>query len=184
MILDRLGDSLWTLCILLFIDGATIAASSTVLMLYYGSRQEPWQIALFGGFASAAGGAVQLFFLQKILGGSLPWFQRFAPSRDKVEAALARYPSASFLMLAVARATPLPDWPLKLVAAVVKYPVLLFGLATFLGTVPYFFILALIGSKVHFPLWVLLAGLGVVLLGVVIDVVRRERQRRRETAAG
>src|SRR5580765_6869527 len=131
--------SLWVLCGLLFVDGATIAAGSTVLVLTYGRFHEPWVIATLGGAASAAGGAIQLVILRWALHSGQPWMKRFTPSRDKIDASLKRYPSASFLMLTVAPATPLPDAPLKIVAAAVRYPIRLYTLATFLGTVPYFF---------------------------------------------
>jgi uncharacterized membrane protein YdjX (TVP38/TMEM64 family) len=104
-----------------------------------------------------------------------PWMQRFAPSRARVDKALADYPSASFLALLVARATPLPDAPLKLVAAVAGYPIRLYVLATFLGTLPYFAVLALLGQKFHLPWWVLAGALVLVVLGVGIDALRRRR---------
>ena len=166
-------ESLWLLCVVLFVDGATIAATSTVLVLTYGRFHPAWQLAVFGAFASALGSGVQLLILRWALSAKQPWMTRFAPSRDKIDAALKNFPSASFMMLVVARATPLPEAPLKLVAAVVGYPVWLYALASFLGTVPYFYVLALIGRKFRLPLWVLLAAFGAVLLGVGIDWLRR-----------
>ncbi len=134
-------------------------------------------IAVFGGGASALGSATQLALLRWILAGDKPWMRRFAPSRERVESALKQYPSASFLALTVARATPLPDAPLKIVAATIGYPIPLYGLATFLGSMPYYFVLALIGRNFDIPVWVILAALGLVVVGVGIDLLRR-RQRR------
>lgn len=171
------GESLWVLCLLLFVDGATLAATSTVLLLHYGRYHEPWQVALAGSAASALGGAVQLYVLRWALGTEQPWMRRFAPSREKIDAALRSYPSASFVALTVARATPMPDWPLKIVAATVRYPIRLYTLATFLGSVPYFFALALIGRTFKFPPALLFGGFG--LLAIVVLV---ERWRRRRTA--
>jgi uncharacterized membrane protein YdjX (TVP38/TMEM64 family) len=175
---DRVGmtDLLW-LCLWLFIDGATLSVSSTVLLLHYGSRFEPWKVAVLGGAASALGSSIQLLVLRWALSSRHSWMRRLAPSREKLEKALASYPSASFVALTVARATPLPDAPLKLVAAFLEYPVYLYGLASFLGSIPYFFALALIGSKLHVPLWVVIAALVLVVVGVVID---RWRKRGRE----
>ena len=166
-------QSLWVLCLLLFVDGATIAATSTVLLLHYGRYHEPWRIAVFGGAASALGSAVQLAILRWALGTEQPWMKRFTPSREKVEAALRKFPSASFLALTVARATPLPDAPLKIVAAVIRYPIYLYGLATLLGTIPYFYVLALIGHKFEIPTPWLIGALVLVLLGVIVDRLRR-----------
>jgi len=172
-------ESLWVLCLLLFVDGATLAISSTVLLLTYGRFHPPWQVALAGGAASAMGSMLQLLFFRWALSSRHRWMRRFAPSREKLEAALRSYPSASFLALTVARATPLPDAPLKLVAAVIEYPIPLYGLATYLGSIPYYYALALIGSKVRIPLWMLITALVVIGLGFLVD---RWRKRRRSVA--
>jgi len=166
-------ESLWGLCVLLFLDGATIAATSTIMLLHYGRYHEPWVIAVAGGTASALGSAVQLAILRWALGTEQPWMKRFTPSRAKVEEALRKFPSASFLALTVARATPLPDAPLKIVAAVIRYPIYLYGLATLLGTIPYFWVLALIGRKFEIPTPLLLGAFGLILVGVLIDRLRR-----------
>ena len=91
-------ESLWFLCVVLFVDGATIAATSTVLVLTYGRFHPAWQLAVFGALASALGSGVQLLVLRWALSSRQPWMTRFAPSRDKIDAALKNFPSASFLM--------------------------------------------------------------------------------------
>jgi uncharacterized membrane protein YdjX (TVP38/TMEM64 family) len=171
-------ESLWVLCLLLFIDGATIAATSTVLLLKYGHYHEPWVVAVAGSAASSLGSAVQLRIIKWALSSQQPWMRRFTPSREKIEASLKRYPSASFLALTIARATPLPDAPLKIVAAVIGYPIRLYALATFLGSIPYFYVLALLGHHFEIPNWVLFALLGLVVAGIVVDRVRAMRQQR------
>jgi uncharacterized membrane protein YdjX (TVP38/TMEM64 family) len=168
-------QSLWVLSALLFVDGATLAAFSTVLVLTYGRLHEPWALALAGGTASALGAALQLWILRWALNSKQPWMHRFAPSREKVEAALSRYPSASFMLIAIARATTLPDAPLKLVAATIAYPIRLYFLASWIGIVPYFFVLAFLGHKFRIPVWVLLALAAVVIAGIALDFVRRRK---------
>jgi uncharacterized membrane protein YdjX (TVP38/TMEM64 family) len=170
------ADSLLLLCLWLFVDGATFAFFTTPLLLQYGKYHAPWQVAVAGGAASALGSIVQLLVLKWALASEHPWMKRFAPSREKLAAATQQYPSASFLALLLARATPLPDAPLKLVAAVVGYPSLLYGLALFLGALPYYFVLALVGNKVHVPGWVLVIAGVVIVLGALIDQWRRRRQ--------
>ena len=101
----------------------------------------------------------------------------FAPSREKLTAATQQYPSASFLAQLLARATPLPDAPLKLAAAVVGYPSLLCGLALFLGALPYYFLLAVVGNKVRLPGWVLATAAGVIVVGALLDSWRRHRRK-------
>ena len=172
-------ESLAWLCLLLFVDGATFAFATTPLLLQYGKYHEPWVVALAGGAASAAGSAVQLLALRWLLASNHPWTRRFAPSREKLSDAMKRYPSATFLALLVARATPLPDAPLKLVAAAIGYPILRYALAIFLGALPYYFALALIGHKFHIPTWVLVASILGIAIGFLID---RWLKRRRAAA--
>jgi len=168
--------SLLLLCLLLYVDAATLAFATTALLLIYGRYYDPRAIAVAGGFASALGSATQLLLLRWILAGDKPWMRRLKPSRDKLESALKQFPSASFLALVVARATPLPDAPLKLVAATIGYPAALYGLATFLGSMPYYFVLALIGHKFKVPIWIIVGALGLVGVGIVVDALRRRKQ--------
>ena len=177
-----IGKSLVLLCLLLYVDAATLAFATTALLLVYGHFHEPWKIAVFGGFASALGSATQLLLLRWLLATDKPWMRRFTPSRVKIEEALKQFPSASFLALAVARATPLPDAPLKLVAATIGYPIGLYGLATLLGSMPYYFVLALIGHKFEIPIWIILGAFALIGVGIGIDALRR-KLRRRGTAA-
>jgi len=171
-----MADSLWLLCLLLFVDGATFSFATTPLLLHFGKlKHDPTMIALLGGAASAAGSAIQLLILRRLLASSHPYMRRFAPSREKVEAAMKSYPAASFAALALARATPLPDAPLKLVAAAAGYPVGRYALAIFLGALPYYFALVIVGRKFKPPAWLLVAATVAIALGVVVDRLRRRR---------
>lgn len=173
-------QSLWMLCLLLFVDGATLAVATTPLLLVYAKRFEPWQVAVAGGAASAAGSVVQLAIFRWMLANERPWMRRFLPSRQKLEETLRRFPSASFLAIAIARATPLPDAPIKLVAAAVRYPLWRYGLAVYAGALPYYGLLAWAGHELPIPGWVIAALAGVLVLGLLVDFARRGRERRPE----
>ena len=177
------ADTLWVLCLLLFVDGATFAFATTPLLLQSGKHHDPWVIAVVGGFASSAGSVIQLLILRWLLGESQPWMRRFAPSREKLDQALANYPSTMFLALFWARLTPLPDAPLKLVAAAIRYPALRYGIAIYLGAMPYYYVLALVGRAVKIPGWVLGLAAAVLAIGVLVDQLRRRRARRAEPPA-
>lgn len=166
-------ESLWVLCLLLFLDGATFSVATTPLLLAYGKYHSPWVVAVAAAAASAAGGAVQILVLRWLLSGRHPWTRRFAPTREKLEAAVHHHPSASFLALVVARATPLPDAPLKLAAAAAGYPVSRYCAAILLGSIPYYFALALLGHTLKLPVWVLVIGAALILFGVLVDRIRR-----------
>ena len=168
-------DSLWLLCLLLFLDGATTAAFTTPLLLLYGKTFEPWKVAAAGGVASAAGSVVQLALLRWMLATGRPWMTRLVPSRQKLEETLKRYPSASFLAIAIARATPLPDAPLKLVAAAVGYPLYRYFAAVLAGALPYYFLLAWAGHELPIPVWAIAALAGALAIGLGLDLVRKSR---------
>ena len=174
------GESLVVLCLLLFLDNATLAVFSTPLLLAYAPHFEPWQVGVFGAASAGAGSTLQLVIFRWILGSDWPWVKRFAPSRDRVEKALASSPSASFLAIVIARATPLPDGPIKLVAAAGRYPLPLYFTALLIGGIPYFALLAWLGHEFPVPPWVLVAG--VVLIGMLF-VFERWRKRGRTPAA-
>src|SRR5262245_59625019 len=162
------------MCLLLLVDGATFSFATTPLLLHCGKlKYEPTVIAPLGGAASAAGSAIQFVILRRLLSSSHPWMRRFAPSREKVESAVKSYPAATFAALALARATPLPDAPLKLVAAAAGYPLARYALAIFLGALPYYFVLVIAGRKFKPPAWLLIAATVAVALGLLIDRLRR-----------
>ncbi len=166
--------SLPVLCLLLFVDNATTASFTTPLLLTYAPRFEPWQVGVFGAAAAGAGSTVQLIMFRWILGTDWPWVKRFAPSRERVAKALARSPSASFLAILLARATPLPDGPIKIVAAAGHYPLPRYFVAVLLGGIPYFALLAWLGHEFPIPPWILLA----LVVGVAL-VFLFERWRKR-----
>jgi uncharacterized membrane protein YdjX (TVP38/TMEM64 family) len=170
-------ESLWMLCGWLFLDGATFGVATTPLLLFASQRFEPWQVALAGAVASAAGGALQMLALRALLASDRPWMRRFLPTREALEAARRRYPSTSFAAIAIARATPLPDAPIKLVAAAAGYSLMLYFLAVLLGAIPYYWALAWIGHRFRLPLWAIGAVAAVIVLAFIADQVRRGRDR-------
>jgi len=167
------NQSLWLMSLLLFLEGGTLSFLTTPTLLYYGKYHEPWAVAVAGSAASAAGSALQLWLLRWAISSRHRWMTRWTPSREKIEASLRQYPSASFMALLVARATPLPDAPLKIVAAVIEYPILLYTLAVLLGALPYFYVLALLGRQFRVPNWILIAAVGLIVLGFGIDWLRK-----------
>lgn len=176
--------SLWVYCLALFVDGATFSFATTVIIILYAPRHAAWELAVAGSLASGLGSALQFHLLRLVLDSGHRWLHRFAPSRERLAAALRGNPSASFLTIFVARATPLPDAPVKLVAAAGHYPVRRYALAIVLGALPYYFVLAFLARKAadlarrfKVPWWVLLAALALVGLGLLLDHLRRQRRR-------
>ncbi|TMQ69967.1 MAG: hypothetical protein E6K80_10005 [Candidatus Eisenbacteria bacterium] len=58
------ADSLWAMCALLLVDGATFAFFTTPLLLHYGHLHPAWQVAVAGSVASALGSVIQLLLLR------------------------------------------------------------------------------------------------------------------------
>jgi len=171
------ADSLLAMGLLLILDGATFAFFTTPLLLHYGHLHPAWQVAVVGSLSSAAGSVIQLLLLRWALRSGHPWMQRFAPSQEKLSRTLATYPAASFVALMVARATPLPDAPLKLVAAAVGYSPALYGLAILLGALPYYFALAFVGQVIKIPSWILITAAVAIVVGAGLDYWRKRRRR-------
>jgi uncharacterized membrane protein YdjX (TVP38/TMEM64 family) len=174
-----MAGSLVLLCVLLFLDGATLGVFTTPLLLLGARRLPPVPVALAGSVASAAGSIVQLWLLRLLLRSDRPWMRRFAPRREAIETALARHPTTSFAAIAIARATPLPDAPVKLVAAAIGYPLVRYGLAVLLGSLPYYAALAWLGHRFHLPVQVIVGVAAVLVLAVLADVLWRRRKRAR-----
>ena len=173
-------EALLLLCLWLFLDGATFSVATTPLLLASSRALPAWQVAVAGGAASAAGSALQLLALRWMLAHERPWMARLLPARTALEAARRRHPSTSFLAILVARATPLPDAPVKLAAAASGYPVALYVPAVYLGSLPYYGALAWIGHEVRFPAWAIAAVAAVFVAGLLAD---RLRPRRGDAAA-
>jgi uncharacterized membrane protein YdjX (TVP38/TMEM64 family) len=176
-------DALWKLSALLFLDAATLSVWSTPLLLFASKRFEPWQVALAGGGASAVGSVFQLMVFRWMLAHERAWMRPFLPSRDWITATLAKYPNASFMAIAIARATPVPDAPLKLAAAVARYPLPRYFAAVVLGALPYTFALASLGKHLSLPPWLLLAIVAVLAASVVVDRIRAAARGSADAAA-
>ncbi len=171
------SDSLLWLCLLLLADGATLSFATTPLLLAWAPQHPPWQVAVFGGLASALGNCIQANRVIWMLRADRPWMRRFLPRREQLEQALARYPSASFAAIAIARATPLPDAPIKLVVAYLGYPLWRYFLAVLVGALPYYYLLAELGHRFRVPMPVILALLGVLVVVGVIEFLRNRGSR-------
>ena len=167
------------LCLLLLVDNATLAVFSTPLLLAYAPRFEPWQVGVFGAAAAGAGSTLQLQLFRWVLATDWGWVKRFAPSRDRVEQALAASPSASFLAIVLARATPLPDAPIKLIVATGRYPLGRYFVAVLLGGIPYFALLSWLGHEFPVPPWILVV---LVLVVALVFAIERWRKRARPKA--
>lgn len=172
------SETLWFLALVVLANEATLSSFTSVLVIDMGRFHPAWQIAGIAGVCSSLGSAVQLLLFRWMLAADRPWMRRFVPSKEQLQATLARYPSASFAALVLARATPLPDAPLKIVAAVIGYPMPLYMLAVLLGSIPYYYALAAFGHFIKLPRPWLYGGVAmIVIVGFIADRLRRRNAR-------
>lgn len=168
---------LWLLLLGLFLDGATVGLFTPLLLFGAGKTIAPTVVALAGGAASALGSMLQLRVLRWLLAEERPWLgARWHDLRGRLAAALERYRSASFVALVLMRATPMPDLPIKLVAAAGHYPIPRYGLAVYLGSLPYYYLIAKAGEWAQLPTWLVIAA--AVLVAAVAVAERWWRHRR------
>jgi uncharacterized membrane protein YdjX (TVP38/TMEM64 family) len=165
--------------LLILLDNITLGLATNPLLIEAGKTHPAWALSVFGGLASALGAMVQLVALRWALSSKHTWARRFAPSEEKLRGAMERHRRASFLALVVVRATPVPDLPIKLVAAAGGYPIPLYGLAVWLGALPYYYLLARIGRAFQPPIWTIAAAFAFIALVAWLESWRRRRAARR-----
>jgi len=116
--------------------------------------------------------------LRWLLAEERPWLGgRWHDLRERLAAALERYRNASFLALMMVRATPVPDLPIKLVAAAGGYPILRYGLAVYLGSLPYYYLIAKAGEWTQVPNWIVMVAALAVAAVAIAERLLRQRQR-------
>jgi len=171
-------DQGWFFFLYLFVDALFFPLASTVYVAYFGARHDPWLACSLGALATTLGSLAQYGAVRWIVtrpSGLPGWLVRM---RNRVEETLAGSHHATFWALFVIYATPLGAGPLRLVAAAGGFPLWKFGLAIFLGCLPYYFALAWFGHAVHLPAWVYAAAIIALLaLGAAQFLARRARAR-------
>src|SRR5262249_61390282 len=85
-------DSLFVLCLLLFLDNATLAAFTTPLLLAYAPRFEPWQVGVFGALSAGARRTIQPLPFRWALSPGPPRLRRLRPGRGQGGRAPPRAP--------------------------------------------------------------------------------------------
>ena len=160
--------SLWVYVSVLFVDALVLPMASTLYVAAMGNVYPPLLVAFSGAAATTLGSLAQY--------GIVRWLMTLAPARrgtlyrlrQRIERVGAAAPAATTAALFVVYATPLSAGPLRVIAAVSRFPLWRFTLAIGLGCLPYYYTLALLGRMVRFPLWILLPAVAIVgVLGVV-----------------
>ncbi|MFC1716165.1 VTT domain-containing protein [Candidatus Poribacteria bacterium] len=126
-----------------------VAPQEPVILLY-GAVYSPWLVALCAGIAISM---IELANYQ-ILTPILDWKRIGAFKEKPFYRRSERYFSAfPFLSLLFACFTPVPFIPFRILAVTTRYSIKKFVLSVFLGRVPRFYLLALIGGTLNLPNW-------------------------------
>ncbi len=160
--------SLWVYAGVLFADALSLPVGSTLYVAAMGTVHSPLVVALVGASATTAGSLAQYGIVRWIMRAGVTRRGAVARVRARIEHAVAHARDATAAALFVVYATPLSAGPLRLIAAVSGFSLWRFTAAIWLGCLPYYFVLATLGRAIHFPWWMLAAGIGIVLgLGIV-----------------
>ena len=137
-------------------------AYEPVLMLF-GKLYPPWLIALTGATLSC----LVEWFNYRVYDWASD-LKRLEKYKEKASHGrwVALFRQHPFLVVWVFALSPLPDWVMRIVAVVAKYSVWRYVLAFWLGRLPKFFLLALLGKALPVsPLALTIGAVGVVVLG-------------------
>ena len=136
-------------------------------VLYISPDYAPLLIALVGAVGATLSALLEYYILDFLLG-----FQRIARIKrnKRYQRYAAYFDRFSFGSVLLASAVPLPVDPVRMLAISRRYARWRFALATFLGRIPRFFLIALLGSHLVYA-----KRIAVILLvgTLLIEVVRR-----------
>ncbi len=167
--------SLWVYGSVLFVDALVLPMASSLYVAALGNVHPPLVVAAVGAAGTTLGSVAQY--------GIVRWLLRRWPARKgalarlrrRIERSVGTATTATTAALLVVYATPLSAGPLRLIAAASGFPLWRFALAIGLGCLPYYFVLAVLGRLVHFPMWILVPALAIVFGFGAVHVVRAWR---------
>jgi uncharacterized membrane protein YdjX (TVP38/TMEM64 family) len=122
------------------------------VLLAYGRMYPPLTVALVGAAASIVAEAVNYLGYGYLLRHRR--LRRVQQVSTRVTAWFARHP---FLTCLLAASTPVPDWSVRILGALARYPARRYLLAFALGRVPKFWFIATVGQAVRINPWALAA---------------------------
>lgn len=80
-----------------------------------------------------------------------------------------------FWTIVVAALTPIPFWPVKMLAFSKKYPMMLYMAAVLVGRFPRYYLLAKFGEITMIPDWVIWSVFVVIFVGAGLKLARKKR---------
>ncbi len=175
----RESKSLWVLFLYSFPSEFVIATvPHEPAFLYFSKFHPPWVVA----GVSVAGTVLTEWLNYGTVAYVTDWqLVRNALQHRAVRTCVAWFDRAPFAALWVAGFTPIPFYPLRVLAVVAKYPASRYVLAVFLSRAPRFWILCVAGAALGFADW-MIAGLALVLAAAGVAPAARALWRRKKRA--
>jgi len=133
-----------------------------VLMLY-GRLYPAWLVTLVAAGASAYAEVLSLHLVRGVMATRLLDRVRGSVQGSRVMRLFNRHPAVA---IAIAAASPIPDWITRTLAAVARYPARQYVLADTLGRLPKLWIPAALGTVLAIPdAWLVAAAAGSIAIG-------------------
>lgn len=135
-------------------------------VIWWGAHHGVWATALWATAGTLAACWVDQRHLVPLLARRLP-----LPEDGAVGWAVRAFARAPLAVVALSGLTPLPFWPLKLLAHAADLPLWRYLLAVALGRLPRYLLLAWIGQTAPFPGWLI----SLICLVVLVAALWRRR---------
>jgi uncharacterized membrane protein YdjX (TVP38/TMEM64 family) len=138
------------------------------VLLVYGRIYPPLVVAVVGTAASIVAEAVNYLGYGYLLRSRR--LRRIQQVSSRVTTWFARHP---FLTCVLAASTPIPDWSVRILGALARYPARRYLLAFAIGRVPKFWVIATVGQVLQINPWALAAAVLALLVVAYAGVAFR-----------
>ena len=137
-------------------------------VVYAGALYDPWIVTVAGSVATVVAGIVDYYVVKKVFE-----FRRVAPIKETAlyQKAVRYFRWRPWLTIAVFAISPLPYYPIRLLAPSSGYPLWRYVSAYAIGRIPRYYLLALGGAWVPVPTKYLVVMVVLIILTSVLGVL-------------
>jgi uncharacterized membrane protein YdjX (TVP38/TMEM64 family) len=147
---------------------AFIPAGLEPVLMLYGRLYPAWLVTLVAAAASAYAEILSLHLVRGVMATRLFGRLRATVQGSRMMRLFERRPA---LAIAIAAASPIPDWITRTLAAVARYPARRYVLADTIGRLPKLWIPAALGTVIAIPDgWLVGAAIGSIAVGGVAGI--------------
>ena len=142
-------------------------------VVYAGALYDPWIVAVVGGVSTLVAAIVDYYVVKRVFE-----FRRVAPVKQTsiYKKAVGYFYWRPWLTIAVFALSPLPFYPIRLLAPSSGYPLWRYASAYVIGRLPRYYLLALGGAWVPVPSKYLILMVVFIILSSVLGVLWARRR--------